>query len=106
MSSKAEREEYTKKFSILTDSAIEILNAKTGALVFRHVIGWMGEEEHLEAAFVNPSHARAFASAMESEEERWTVVTVYSDLSSATSVRMGEAEVFHGGHPVKRVRFL
>lgn len=104
-----ERKEYTEKFSPLVDAAIERLNNKTGALVFRHVIDWMGEEEHLEAAFIDAKRARDFASMMESPNERWTVVTVYPDsdrgMSAATSVLLGSAEVFHGGQIIKRVRF-
>lgn len=38
----AERKEYTEKFEIPVDSAIERLNNKTGALVFRHRLDGRG----------------------------------------------------------------
>lgn len=69
----------------------------------------MGEEEHLEAAFIDAKRARDFASMMESPTERWTVVTIYPDsdrgMTSATGVTLGSAEVFHGGQVIKRVSF-
>lgn len=104
----AERQAYEEKFGYLVDQAIDQMNYKTRALVFRHTIGWMGEDEHLEAAFADVQRARDFCSMMENPSERWTVVTVYPDvnnrgLSSAMSISKGEVEVFEGGKTIKRV---
>ena len=68
--------------------------------VFRHVVGWMGEEEHLEAIFDQTRLARDFCSMQENEENRWTVVQVdvFEDLFI-----MRTAELFHGGRTVDRV---
>ncbi len=105
----AERQAYAEKFGYLVDTAIEHMNYKTRALLFRHTIGWMGEVEYLEAAFADVQRARDFASMMENPTERWTVVTVHPDqdrgMSSAMSVSKGEVEVFEGGKTIKRVRF-
>lgn len=106
----AERQAYEEKFGCLVDSALDHMNYKTRALIFRHTIGWMGEQEYLEAAFADVQRARDFCSMMEDPSERWTVVTVHPDannrgMSSAMTINKGEVEVFEGGKTIKRVRF-
>lgn len=97
-----QRKEYTDKFTPLLVLAKDRIIDNAGALVFRHTIGWMGEQEHLEAVFLSDKHARDFASMMQSGEQRWTVVTVHAYEDGWV---LGHAEVFHKGETVQRVRF-